>query len=386
MIQKLGIDLKKNNLFAYIYIILINIYYGLRATQLNNPNLHYILYMAVIIFFIQVCFFENYRLLEVFILPLLIVFCMLNYHYSNDSRLLVLALTIIIMKSVKFESCLKLIFYERILITICIISLSIIGVIPNIERYVNDRTAYALGFDHSNLLAVWITIILFMYICLNQTRMNIKNYLLFILCSICIYIITISRTSLIVSIFIYTILLINYYIGIPRTIFNFSKYIYFVFMWLSIYLPLNLSSTGFIRILDKWLSYRLTLSKMYLDNFSIGWFHTYISASKFKDIAKYYILDSGYLNLLYSFGIVESIVFMVLNILLIKKLLKQQKDIYVIVIIGLAIYSFTEDVLCSLQYNFTLLLLAGLLYSHGGGNKERRNRMKGYEIERYDGI
>ena len=191
MIQKLGIDLKKNNLFAYIYIILINIYYGLRATQLNNPNLHYILYMAVIIFFIQVCFFENYRLLEVFILPLLIVFCMLNYHYSNDSRLLVLALTIIIMKSVKFESCLKLIFYERILITICIISLSIIGVI-------------------SNLLAVWITIILFMYICLNQTRMNIKNYLLFILCSICIYIITISRTSLIVSIFIYTILLYSY--------------------------------------------------------------------------------------------------------------------------------------------------------------------------------
>ena len=135
-------------------------------------------------------------------------------------------------------------------------------------------------------------------------------------------------------------------------------------MALSIYLPLcfrygqlignNPAIKRIISSIDTMLSSRLTIANVILGHTDIGLIS---SKTNYEDLKlyKYLVVDSGYVQLLLVFGILGSLLFLIFHYFMVKELIKREKGIYIVAVVAMALYAFTENSFCSLKYNFTLL-------------------------------
>ena len=81
----------------------------------------------------------------------------------------------------------------------------------------------------------------------------------------------------------------------------------------------------------------------------------------------YSTIDNGYIRLLYGYGVVGVIVFVLFYYLTVKKLIDKNKYVYLVAIIIFSIWAISENVLYSFYFNFTLLFWNEIL-----GNKKSK--------------
>lgn len=131
-------------------LILINIYYGLNSTTFYFSNNSYLLFAAIGLFAFHVIIFERLNLWEMFLFLVLISIYGINYIYSNDSRVLMLLISIIAIKNMNLQRVLKIFFVIRMLLFCFTIIFSLQGVIPMIIIDSARGRRYAMGFTHPN--------------------------------------------------------------------------------------------------------------------------------------------------------------------------------------------------------------------------------------------
>lgn len=125
--------------------------------------------------------------------------------------------------------------------------------------------------------------------------------------------------------------------------------------WFNKYPSLN----AIINKMDLLLTSILTLSANKLKHTE---FHLLFSStnSAQMNLYRYTVVDSGYVQLFLVFGVLGSILFLCYYTTLIYKISKmdflgKEKYFYLLAILILCLNAFTENSLCSLKYNFTLL-------------------------------
>lgn len=367
-----GLEIRTDRyLFSYIGLIFMLFYYQLSDTVLYSASMEYCLIFSLLLFILQFVLQNQYRLKAfVIILTLLGIFAF-QYKLGHDSRILALIITLLGLKEIPLKKIMKIILYEKIILIIGIALVTALGV-----GFIPRTNEYTLGFTHGNLFMISVLEIFLLYICLNWKKMGMTSNIIVALLIAVTFFVSRSRTGLLLFTLSFVLYLhIKYgklkklrYLNIIAVVSPTALFL------ISIFIPYSMNKDFFdrnsviyklITNLDNLLSKRLRLSSARLKNTSFHLFSSTTDESQMR-YYKYQVVDSGYVQLILVYGILGSILFLLFYTLLIKMLCKmdwlgKEKYIYLLSVFIMSLYAFTENSLCSLKYNFTLLFALMLL-------------------------
>ncbi len=374
----------KREIFVYAALVLVNIYYGLNETTLYLENTDYMILGAIALFGIHIFMYEHLNLQELIVFSVILIVFIINYVQRGDSRILVLLITVIAVRNMEPQDVLKVFFYVRLLLFILGVSLNLWGSSESVVKIGDRGTRYALGFSHPNQFMFVVCMLIMLYVCLYYERIRGVSLLLLSIALMTGYLITKSNTGLITGMIMIILLVLYKYFKMSRLLEILGKYLAFLLMFLSVFLPYTLRASAddilFFRsfpqftawyekvlaYLDSALSNRLTLSRRTLLHTDMGLLTTSLNTT----LSGYSIVDSGYMQLLLTYGLLGTALFLILNWVMVRKLIARKQYIYIWAFIGMSLYAFTENTFCSLAYNFTLVFI---VYLFQKDNTKRRH-------------
>lgn len=380
--MRLKID--KREMLVYAALVLVNVYYGLNETTLYFVGTDYMILGGIVLFGIHIFMFEHLNLRELIVFSAILIVFIINYIQRGDSRILVLLLTVIAVRNMELQDVLKVFFYVRLLLFILAVILNLWGSSESVVKISNRGTRYALGFSHPNQFMFLVCMLIMLYVCLYYERINGISLLLLTIALMTGYLITKSNTGLITGMIMFILLVLYKYFKMSRLLEILGKYLAFFLMFLSVFLPYTLRASAdnipFFRsfpqftawyektlaYLDSALSSRLTLSRKTFIHTDIGLLTTNLNTT----LSGYSNVDSGYMQLLLTYGLLGTALFLILNWFMVRKLIAKKQYIYIWAFIGMSLYAFTENTFCSLAYNFTLIFI---VYLFQKDNTKRRH-------------
>lgn len=352
----MNLRIKKNDVYVYLFAALITIYYSIQNTPLYFAEAKLMLYFSLVL--AGICIFfkplkVEHVLLYIVITSVLVFITLIN----KGSYLLIIAVVIFICRDVNKENLLKLVFGIKILILLLGIFLHVYG--------------------SNNSTSLFIGMLILTYIVFDRQHIGImKIYVLFSV-DIILYLITNCGSGLICLTISVLLLLGTKFKFIKK--FLTSKIIEWIYpimlfityittLWKHIgqiplignYIGQSLNEHLFyiLNIIDKVTSYRISLNEITYRLFDIGWFGSDIDESIIK--YGYYYLDSGYFSLLYDSGILVTIVFMIMSVLMMKYFIKDKNYVCIIAGISIALWAFNEPILLSINMNFMIFYWANM--------------------------
>lgn len=358
----MNITIKKSNILIYCSIILTNLYYGLSDTIFQTGILTILLLVSLMLSLLHIFFTNKYQPKKLVFLAILIVIFSYNFYITKDSRILALIITIIAIRDLDLKNVLKVTFFEKLILTV---SVAFLSIIMNV-----NGGRIVLGFSHGNLLMLTFVDLILLYLCIYWEKINMYKLVILLFVILLCFVITGSRTGLITSLLIWLLTIGFKCFQIKKVLNILGKFLPIVLMFLSLYLPLSVRYGLFIGngvkyrevvdAMDRMLSHRFTLTNLILEHTDIGLIS---SSTNYKElnVYQYLVVDSGYVQLLLVFGIVGSLIFIILHFAMVQELVRREQYIYIIAVIAMALYAFTENSWCSLKYNFTLFFFVQLL-------------------------
>ena len=268
---------------------------------------------------------------------------------------------------IDWEKAVKYLFTAQAMAMAIIFLLCFIGVYEDVSK-VND--GHSLGYINPNDLAVNVLQLSLMYLYLHREKLNFKFAIAFLILALVVYLITNSNTAMLL--FIFTALGIILILSYKR------KNLFSV-----------LFSKPFIKCIRYFLVFFAACSVLFavrrdIGESLLGDFH-----SRIPQMAKYfafypitlwgqplinhyspdydwkiglYTLDNAYLHLLLGFGIILFIVFLGLYFMYAKKVYRNKEYVVLLILVVYFALGFTETMLIRVQYNFTIFLLAEILW------------------------
>lgn len=366
--MKIKID---KNIFAYTGLFFMTLYYLLSDTVLFFSSAEIFLLISVLFFILQFLLTTKHYLKTLILIVAILCIFVLQYTLGHDSRILMYIISVIGLQQVPFRKTMKIILYTKMILSGCVIVITTLGI-----QMIPKTSEYVLGFKHGNLFMLTILEMFLLYICLNWKSMYLRSNLVVGSLVVISFFVSKSRTG-----FLLFTLSFVLYLQIKYSKVNKLKYLCavtavtpVVMYALSIGLPFLMNQGIFqhypqlnslIQRMNLLLSNRLTLSAIQLKNTDFHLLSTTTNEIKMS-MYKYTIVDSGYVQLLLVFGISGSMLFLLFYTGLICKIGKldwmgKEKYIYLLSILAMSLYAFTENSLCSLKYNFTLLFVLLLL-------------------------
>lgn len=353
---------QKKHIFPYIGFMLMNLYYCINDTMFSVSFSEYFLLGSVTCYLIGYLIKGKFKLKYVLVATVFLGMYVYSYIFRHDSRILVYIITVISVIDINLKKLLKLIFFEKLII--CFFTM-VAGL---------GASGYTLGFIHENVFMLNVAELILLYICIYWKNMPPYAFAIILGIIFAAFYISDSRSGLVVLIIVYLLLLQVKFLPIKAlkymeiTTFALSP----VLFGLSILLPYILiqrikTSSEILDLvvkINKLLTNRLVLSAHRLVSIDFHLFTSYVN-EKASKIYGYQIIDSGYVDLLVVFGVLGSILFLVLYAVIIHNVNKldylgRGKYVLLLAICAISLYAFTEHIFCSLKYNFTLLFI--LLY------------------------
>lgn len=268
-------------------------------------------------------------------------------------------------------------------IALCDFNIRFIGVIATIISYFlgfssgNDFSStwnilpirYSLGYYHpNNLFAQFFALSVGLFV-IKRGHLNIKIYICLLVIDLVLGILTQSRTGMVVlSLTIILFAMINNKL-LANKIFAFiSAYIYLICFFLSFLgiLLFSVSNNAFIQ-LNSLLSGRLDFSYRAYSKYGVKLFGQIIEYSSTLEARNNnslaVVVDNSYIFFLVSYGLIFTIVFLILITYEEKKLVNKGRLEIVLPMIGYALYSITEKPFASFNNHFLILILADAIVS-----------------------
>lgn len=346
----------------YVAIFLLTIRYVIGSSYLNNSSLSIFTYTSWILLIIDSIFvirsFKYYLLLSI---------CMviaINVYKSADS-LLVFTFILKIFGGISIEekNAIKASYISLITGTIIVVFSSIVGIIPK-TTLSGDM---ALGFTNINTLAHFVILILVMH--LSYKKMNVTQYMFWVVFDIILFYFTKSRTSSLLFLIIIFLKLISSKIKHRKILLYFCLGIIFAVSAGLITMTINYDKRT-MGELNTLLSGRIYQGNYYYEKYGIKVFGSYIPelmSSKWHNL-----LDQGYLALLIKNGLIFGIIFIFYLYFVIYKKIKQDDLSAIILLFYVAATLITENVFVDANLNPVCIYITSFIMT----KYEKRKREK----------
>ena len=376
------------NLLAYLFFSLTSLQYAFINTNFEFAGVISTLFVSLeaTACFISLAIKKYDRLTFIKISSILVI-CLINYAKTHETVFVIELLAAIMYLMIGTKDLFKLVFYERLILLIFIVLCSCVGILPfNVVNVFkggstpNTVVGYAFGYDHPNQFASAVCFLILIYICYKNERIKAHNILNIIVATLLVYYFSKSRTLIVVIAFVLLMIALlkskitsDAVKGMLNVI---APWILPVFAAASMLLPLSMTTAAgkfreYLWAFNGLIGSRFTHSARVFSTYKVPLFGGINQFNKLQNLYGYSVVDSGYINLLYDFGIIGFIIFIVLYIIAIRKLLVKQEYIYVIVTIAIFLWGITENILRSFGMNFTVAFW-GLYFIHGIKQKNRR--------------
>lgn len=273
----------------------------------------------------------------------------IGYVFSKDTTFIRLAFLIVCMYFIEFNKFVKFDIGLKVIILFTTIILNRFGIIPENIVYREDTITkrYSLGFTNPNVLALYLTTIMFEIFYILKDKYKILTTPFFIGIIIFINYVTNTRTSILVlsAVLVFAIL---YSIN-KKTfakIFE-NKFVKILIYALPIILTvitiigtiLNNIDSSKVVVINKLFSNRLKLYAIFLDKFNIS-----ILGQPIPDILEKAVLDNAYLKILLKFGIITYVIFIIFAILSKKRAYQNKNYVALVLILLLECYGLMETI------------------------------------------
>lgn len=303
---------------------------------------------------------------------LIIIIAVLIYYSSkeiDDSQLTHLVILILGFKNIDFRNLMVKTRTTMIYTSILITSLSLFGVIQNVQKYNGNYLGNSYGFSHPNMLASVFFTILTISMYLNYNQITFQRILMYSSVALVIYYLSSSKTFIMLWFMALVLLLIfkknsRRHIYLLKKILPLTALIFSILSILAVY-KYDQGSQIWMS-LNNFFTGRITLAKNAVDTYGITWFGSKVSwitteKAAIENVATN-VIDNGYLRLLIIYGIIPFVLFIIGLTLLIKRKVKENSMDQVFCIILFLIYGFMEAALFNPQINVFLLLIGELVY------------------------
>lgn len=365
-----------------IYAYTVVIYYVFIASNVRNIEgikkiQQLFIFSSFILLF--VLFLANEKKIKTWIISALVLIA--SFYYSlvvTDWTLPFLVLTVLsLSKNVEIKTLLKVDIITKIGVTALIIFSNRIGLIENV---VTSRGGgvyrYSLGFSHPNVLGLVIFVIILELFYISKYKWVVLFAALFL--NAIIYRINDSRTaffSLFVLIGLYllfkskTIGKIVFDVKPVRWILCNIFAIGSLITYWGTFQYMKWSHVG--QFLDTLLSGRLRNGAYHIENYGLSLLPrnpgNYIFPT--DSYTNYSTLDNQYLNWLWVYGIIATLVFLIVFAILVSAIIKSRSVDLLIVILCIACYSLFESAALNPFYNFVWVVIGWHLINQRPTNK-----------------
>lgn len=369
-----------------------------------------IIYLLLLL---KIIFFSYYTSKEIKIILLLTGIVILSLLCSKNLLIFKLFLFIIGNKNISTKKLFNLIrklIVSSLVITICCSFLNIIES-HNILRDNSSFIRYSLGFNHPNILSMFIFQFILISLFLDYKKFNVKYMIFYLTIILVTYFITDSRTTSMLGLSCYFIFLFIHFLKLDTGSYvdsnsNFIKISmqekidfiknnlaqkkaikkfflllknFFVFLpaflgfgslFLGKYYNVTLSQ------LNNLFSGRLMYINVFLNMYGIHLFGTYVpygsSYINSKGELVPLILDNAYANITIRFGLIILILLLIAYSLLTKKLISQKQIISLLIVSVYLVFGLMESHFIYITANFSLFFLSQVLYeSNTPSNNEK---------------
>lgn len=353
------------------------------------------IFRVTFLLFLVKFLFTRYSLKEYLAVSLFCVLGAVSYFATGRNEVLRLVIFIAVCKNVDMKRCLKAVFYLTLMGCLVIMLLALTGVYGTVLLTADYgrgsiESRYVLGMGHPNALQcmVWALTVLGLY--LYAERMKWYQYGLVLLTNIGFFLLTDSRTSLLVTIF--TIVMVYMEVKLNTT--RWQKYLnqagIFLFaasVGFSVFVAAN--AYRLYNYFWNWDRSPITMALLYLNKILNGRMYILVENAGFEGTTQTwslfsrpennYFFDMGWVRLFYWYGIIPGMIFVAFIIWFLVYCYQKNDYMAITLTAALAIYTIVEAHIISdyLARNYLFFLLGGAwceMLNELGKNKKNERR------------
>lgn len=365
--------IKKIELIYFIAIgllLLKNILQLSTLIDINSSNHFFdvLTFLAYILLLIKITYKENIKHLIVY--SIIIILALIAYINSKMTEYLTLVLIVIATKDIDVKNVIKFAFIFWALALFIHIFTYLLMMIFNPSSIIitqrGDINRYSFFFGHPNSFAAVVAWTNIMYLYLKYEKINLLDYIITILISVFIYLVPNSRTSAILLLFfVLLIFLFKKNNKVVKKIGKVSIPLTAIVMYIFIF---NYYNYPIIAKIDEALNARIIQALAIYENYGITLLGMYIPlGQEMKILYKYGLtsltIDSAYYSLLFNYGIINTVIFLIIYTkLCLKRDIKEKKVLFLVI---WALYAVTETLALNPLLCFPLLFATELIRKEG---------------------
>lgn len=363
-------------IFAYCIYVVVNV---LTATQFKNlagwdiivTSVNYFSLLAVCYSFLLNNLVRKNTLLLYIVLAFLGVVVMLSS--SRISATVLVVAFVAAGRSIKSDKILKRYFAAVLSTIIFTLILYALGIYAYDVMISGERTRLYLGFTYTTNLPNYFFHLLLVYFVIKKSEIGVRDTVLIVLFNWYIYKLTDTK-----AVYYEVLLLLLLMWGLRIVPAIYKGWVFRVgtltampilavlSIWLSfIYTPSN----SILLFLNKILTTRLSLGHLALERYGLTWFGTktewVTGRYGIERMEEYFYVDSSYLNIALSFGVVTLVLVIIGFFILNRKALNEQRYVLCVALLMLAVHSFSDPQLFELRYDPFLLLVGTAIFRRG---------------------
>ena len=323
---------------------------------------------------------KKYNRKQLFTFSIIGGILLIGYIQSGQAAYLRGFLLILATKNFPFK---KIIFTCRMAISSVFVLSLMLWVLGISDSGIGRRGKIALGYVHPNIAAQVLMIIMLLWLVEKGKEIKYKHYLFFECVAIGAFLITGTKTSIIVMAMAPFVIEVTKRILIKKRnaklsffMLQMSQMLILVFTYISAKL---LPVSSLLKKLDLLLTNRLFLNYYLLNKYPLKMFGQNVllqdnSGTVYNNIQNVWNVvitcDSTYIESLIIMGIIPTALFLVGYILVVKKAIRNKNYIIVSTAIILALYAFCESQMIEIYNNFVYFYILSLYDINRKGREE----------------
>lgn len=357
----------------FYYFVFFNLLALAKGIGLDSTDITFIFISILSVIFLVIhILYVKFTIKQITYIALFILLGAIITLFSKKTTIFISIIAIIFAKDIPYERLFKSVFIVRSIAFIFMIVLGVSGIIDSSNSFrIGDNgeviKRYSLGFVHPNITYLNFYIIILLFIYIYYKRINIVHCSWIFLLSLILFKLTDSRTgllSVLLSLLIVWILKSNLVKKkIVKKLIVLTPLFCNVFSILTAYYysPNN----NVIEGLNNILTGRIGLANRFLNNYKITLFGQKIVEGSNLNGA-YLRIDNGYISLLLAYGIIISLIYIVLQTIILRKFISEKRYKEILLILSFAIYGITEVYIYNIFVNISLIFLSEILYIKRG--------------------
>lgn len=309
-------------------------------SALINPIEGRLFQITFVLFCIKI-FFTKYTWREWGALVLFGILGMISYLATDRNELIRIVVFIGACKGINMQKAMAYLFYGTLFGILLLNILSLAGILGDVAKVADYgrggiETRYTLGIGHPNALHCMFWAIMTLGIYLYHEKLKVHYYLVLFIINILLYLLTLSKTGLLIGVFtlVFSIVINMKLIYRSKKFVSIMSYlIFFSSLVFSIASSITGTNPYLLVKIDGFITNRIMLAR-YLGGTE------YWSLFSSPQNTEYF--DMGFVRMIYWYGLIPAFIIMVLLFIMIKKLVKVEDYWALMLVLSFVIYTVVE--------------------------------------------